>query len=72
MDVGDRGQQAKPRSELATNSLVTGQLRQLHQLLIEPIADLLPSDPNARVIFMPQQSLFFVPSQPSRMLKASA
>ena len=36
-------------------------LRQLHQLLIEPIADLLPKDPNQRVIFIPQGSLFLVP-----------
>ncbi|NES25285.1 MAG: CHAT domain-containing protein, partial [Symploca sp. SIO3E6] len=36
-------------------------LKQLHQLLIEPIADLLPSDPNARVIFIPQEELFLVP-----------
>jgi CHAT domain-containing protein len=33
----------------------------LHQLLIEPIATLLPKDPNARVIFIPQRSLFQVP-----------
>ncbi|MBD2181064.1 CHAT domain-containing protein [Planktothrix sp. FACHB-1355] len=36
-------------------------LQQLHKLLIEPIADLLPTDPNARVIFIPQGALFFVP-----------
>ncbi len=36
-------------------------LQQLHQILIQPIADLLPSDPNARVIFIPQSSLFLVP-----------
>ncbi|MGB3206032.1 MAG: CHAT domain-containing protein [Crinalium sp.] len=36
-------------------------LKQLHQLLIEPIANLLPKDPNARVIFVPQQELFLVP-----------
>jgi len=33
----------------------------LHQLLIDPIASLLPKDPNARVIFIPQKSLFQVP-----------
>ncbi|MEG4280130.1 tetratricopeptide repeat protein [Microcoleus sp. MON1_C1] len=33
----------------------------LHQLLIEPIASLLPKDPNARVIFIPQGALFQVP-----------
>ncbi len=36
-------------------------LRQLHQYLIEPIASLLPTDPNAHVIFIPQGSLFLVP-----------
>ncbi|MBD2119498.1 CHAT domain-containing protein [Trichocoleus sp. FACHB-262] len=36
-------------------------LQQLHQLLIEPIADLLPKDPNAHVTFIPQQFLFLVP-----------
>lgn len=39
----------------------TGQLKQLHKLLVQPIADILPKDPNARVIFMPQKSLFLVP-----------
>lgn len=37
------------------------QLRQLHQLLIEPIADLLPADPNAKVVFIPQGPLFLTP-----------
>jgi CHAT domain-containing protein len=36
-------------------------LQRLHQLLIQPIADLLPADPNAHVIFVPQESLFLVP-----------
>ena len=36
-------------------------LQQLHQLLIDPIADLLPAEPAARVIFMPQRELFLVP-----------
>ena len=33
----------------------------LHQLLIDPIASLLPKDPDAHVIFIPQGSLFQVP-----------
>ena len=37
------------------------QLQQLHKLLIEPISHLLPKDPNARVIFIPQDELFSVP-----------
>ncbi|UJB73013.1 tetratricopeptide repeat protein (plasmid) [Acaryochloris sp. 'Moss Beach'] len=36
-------------------------LRQLHTLLIEPIEDYLPQDPNERVIIIPHRSLFFVP-----------
>jgi CHAT domain-containing protein/Tfp pilus assembly protein PilF len=39
----------------------TGKLKQLYQLLIEPIADLLPKAPTQRVIFMPQGELFLVP-----------
>jgi CHAT domain-containing protein len=37
------------------------QLSQLHHLLITPIANLLPTDPNDQVIFIPQGALFFVP-----------
>ncbi len=36
-------------------------LKQLYNLLVKPIADLLPSDPNAEVIFIPYQELFLVP-----------
>jgi CHAT domain-containing protein/uncharacterized protein HemY len=42
---------AQPQPDLPT----------LHQLLIDPIQTLLPKDPNARVIFIPQGSLFQVP-----------
>jgi CHAT domain-containing protein len=37
------------------------QLKRLHELLITPIADLLPTDPNQPVIFIPQGALFLVP-----------
>ncbi|MBW4629528.1 MAG: CHAT domain-containing protein [Brasilonema octagenarum HA4186-MV1] len=37
------------------------QLQQLYKILIEPIANLLPKDPDERVIFIPQNSLFLVP-----------
>ena len=37
------------------------QLQKLHKLLIEPIADLLPTDPNQNIIFIPQGALFSVP-----------
>jgi len=36
-------------------------LKLFYQLLIEPIADQLPTDPNAHVIFIPQGSLFYIP-----------
>lgn len=39
----------------------TQQLQKLHKLLIDPIADLLPIDPNQNVIFIPQGALFSVP-----------
>ena len=37
------------------------QLQQLYQLLIQPIAELLPTEPQSRVIFIPQDELFLVP-----------
>lgn len=40
---------------------ITESLRSLHQLLIEPIAELLPKDPKQRVIFIPQDELTLVP-----------
>ncbi|MEB3215863.1 MAG: tetratricopeptide repeat protein [Nostocales cyanobacterium 94392] len=36
-------------------------LRKLYKILIEPIADLLPKDATAKVIFIPQESLFLTP-----------
>ncbi len=35
--------------------------QKLHQVLIQPIADLLPKQPEAKVIFIPQNQLFLVP-----------
>lgn len=39
----------------------TQNLQKLHELLIKPIADLLPTDPKNHVIFIPQRELFLVP-----------
>ncbi len=39
----------------------TEHLQQLHQLLIQPIVDLLPTNLNAHVTFIPQGELFLVP-----------
>jgi CHAT domain-containing protein len=44
-----------------TTANSTDYLKQLYQLLISPITDLLPSDPNAQVIFVPHGELFLVP-----------
>ena len=46
-------------SDMESRSLT----QEVYQILIEPIADLLPADPQARVIFIPQGSLFLVPFQ---------
>jgi CHAT domain-containing protein len=51
----------RPGFQQRQEASLTQQLQQLHQLLIEPIADQLPTDPNDRVIFMPQAELFLVP-----------
>ncbi|MEP0858847.1 CHAT domain-containing tetratricopeptide repeat protein [Trichocoleus sp. DQ-U1] len=58
MGVRGRGLSIIARLDKTTQ---VNRLQQLHQLLIQPIADLLPADPNARVIFIPQQSLFLIP-----------
>ncbi|HIK10124.1 MAG TPA: CHAT domain-containing protein [Oscillatoriaceae cyanobacterium M33_DOE_052] len=56
------------RADIATNlpSIPAGKvsnlnLKKLHELLIEPITDLLPSNPESKVIFIPHEELFFVP-----------
>lgn len=50
-----------PTAEASTPRRSSRRLQRLHQLLIDPIADLLPTDPEQRVIFIPQGSLFLVP-----------
>ncbi|HIK50681.1 MAG TPA: tetratricopeptide repeat protein, partial [Oscillatoriales cyanobacterium M59_W2019_021] len=68
MGVRGRGLGVQPRDaiEIVPNPGTlaerrTSRLQQLHQLLIEPIADLLPTNPEDRVIFLPQGELFLVP-----------
>ncbi|HEY9908201.1 MAG TPA: CHAT domain-containing protein, partial [Thermosynechococcaceae cyanobacterium] len=55
--IGTRGVGLAPTSLPQPNA----DLKALHQLLIDPIADLLPTNPNDRVIFIPQGALFLVP-----------
>jgi CHAT domain-containing protein len=51
----------RPGKERLLQLSETERLQQLHKLLIDPIADLLPNDPNAHVTFLPQRALFLVP-----------
>lgn len=51
----------RPGTQQKQEANLTEQLQQLHKLLIAPISDLLPADPNAHVIFVPQGSLFLAP-----------
>ncbi len=49
------------REKISNKDSPIPELRQLHQLLIEPIAQYLPDDPEARVILIPQSELFLLP-----------
>jgi hypothetical protein len=57
--VRGRGLGVVEREDNRTNQGSSKQeLQQLYQLLIQPIADLLPKDANARVTFIPQGRYF--------------
>ena len=59
---GEISRQNGCSSQINTNSKKTYKsLQALHQLLIEPIADLLPTNSDQKVIFIPQGQLFSVP-----------
>ncbi len=53
--------QVDTRRTAPSRQQAIAQLQQLYQLLIQPIADLLPTKPDSRIVFMPQGALFFVP-----------
>lgn len=59
--IGVRSRSGIGKSDRVAPSTQTKQLQQLHQLLIQPIADLLPTDPAQRIVFIPQGALFLVP-----------
>jgi CHAT domain-containing protein len=59
--LGIQGRGSSIVVELLPQADQTKELKKLHQILIKPIADVLPTDPNAHVIFMPQKALFLVP-----------
>lgn len=49
------------KTEKQAQALGKSPMQVLYQLLIQPIAELLPADPEAKVILIPQGSLFLVP-----------
>lgn len=57
--AGGRGGGLVPIGSQTTPSKVI--LQKLHSFLIEPIADLLPNNPENHVIFIPHKSLFLIP-----------
>ncbi|MBD2196891.1 MULTISPECIES: CHAT domain-containing protein [Calothrix] len=59
--IGVRGRGIFESSYKPNPSLAKQRFQRLHQLLINPIADLLPKNPDERVTFIPQSSLFLVP-----------
>ncbi len=59
--LGVRGRGGIAVEAIASAPNPAERLQQLHQLLIAPIAELLPKNPRDRVIFFPHKSLFLVP-----------
>ena len=59
--VPGRGFNLAWRAQDNPSQTLIPELQRLHQLLIEPVGDLLPSDPTATVTFIPQDMLFFTP-----------
>ena len=59
--MGVRGRGGSLAVVAKASSPVDSPLKKLHEVLIQPIADILPTDPKEQVIFVPQGSLFYVP-----------
>src|SRR5919199_253217 len=59
--IGVRGRGGLGAVAKVDGASLAKKLQQLHQLLIQPIADILPTTDSDRVIFIPQESLFLVP-----------
>src|ERR671933_2818087 len=60
-DTANKQTANPPASTTANSRIIYPKLQHSYQLLIQPIADILPTDPNAPIIFIPHQSLFLVP-----------
>lgn len=52
---------ANPRKPLQNYDDSPDELKKLYQLLIKPIEEFLPTDPEAKIVFIPHQVLFLVP-----------
>jgi len=59
--VAGRGPVAVVSARPQRVSRAGNELRRLHRLLVDPVAQLLPSEPGARVLVVPQGALFLVP-----------
>ena len=59
--LGINSNKTEETKELADKVVAYKPLFQLHQILIKPIDDLLPKNPDDRVIFIPDKDLFFIP-----------
>ena len=63
--IGARGRGVamgeRPADKAGAQPAMDKELQRLHQLLIQPIDDLLPANPDARITFVPQDLLFLVP-----------
>lgn len=60
-DIGVRGIGVVGGSSPRAQPSRTDQLSQFYQVLIQPITDLLPQNPEERVVFVPQAELFLLP-----------
>lgn len=60
---GDRGHSsvASTQTPFTDEETIQIALKQLHELLIDPISDLMPANETERIIFIPHQALFRVP-----------
>ena len=61
LGVPGRGPTAAVAARPPQATRASADLRRLYQVLIEPVADLLPHKEGARVMFVPQGALFLVP-----------
>ena len=60
-ETDDEGNKIKLEKEYKRDETSRFPLQILHQILIEPIIDLLPTDANSPIIFIPHYDLFLVP-----------